>query len=77
MIDVFAVVSPGGLLVFLETFLDFDWRPLANAALMEISKNEWSSGHMGQLTVGKHLIYYLRSEEFILIVSKEQDLLFF
>jgi hypothetical protein len=67
MIDLFAVVTSGGLLVFLETFPDFDWKPLCNAALNEISKAEWTAG-VGQVSVAKHVVYYLRTEQVILIV---------
>ena len=70
MIDFFAVVTSGGLLSFLDAFPEFDWKPLCNAVLHEISKNEWSSTGVGQLSVGKHLVYYLRAEGVILIVKK-------
>ena len=69
MIDLFAVVSLGGLVLFRETLHDFDWRALCNAALKEISRKDWSSG-TGQLTFEKHSVHYLRTEEAVLIVSE-------
>lgn len=68
MIDLFAVVTPGGLLVFLERSHDFDWKALCNAMLLKASENEWSCGG-NQLVHGKHSVHCLRTDEAILIVS--------
>lgn len=69
MIDLFVVVSVGGLLQFKQISHEFEWQELCNAALMQISEGSWSGQVEYELTYGQHQVSCRVVGSVIMIVS--------